>query len=496
MWFVYLALAPAFDNSGKVWTPEILQQDVSELRFAIHGLHPKSIINTVWDLIMTFIFLSAILLVPFLISFDGLESVQRNVSVGLTVFFGADMVISAITPISKVSSTIICDFVEYEKLRPSLVEWFKEWLTWQAPWALAAMIPFDILAPSMVDNEHLLLIRICSSRCAILKRFHMWIDRVTGTSVSQIIPIAIGIFVFIHLNACEMYYVGKATGFVGWAVAFENIDRATNYEYYCWTILQSVAHMFPNNYIPQTGVEQLIGSGFMILSAVLYAAFIGAISTAISNFNTSGRAYTQKLEQLNDYVKWKNLAPTTEQKMIRYYETKYRGKVFDEDMLLSEMNDSLRSEISLSNTRELIEQVPFLCRNEGDGRDEIFMGRLATALQPQYFVKGDYVTKQGDSGMDMFFILSGQVDVYVGERKVVSLYDGAYFGEIALITKVLRTATVQAARSSVLYRLSYSNFHKIIAEYEDMKLRIFLMAEEQARVVGGAPPSRKGTIDR
>ncbi|KAJ3070786.1 hypothetical protein HDU98_006199 [Podochytrium sp. JEL0797] len=130
------------------------------------------------------------------------------------------------------------------------------------------------------------------------------------------------------------------------------------------------------------------------------------------------------MEQLSDYVKWKDLNPETEAKLMSYYETKYalsglRCKI---------LNSFFHQEISLQNTRVLIERVPFLRRQVGDGRDEIYIGRLATALRPQYYVTNDFITKQGDSGQDMFFILSGKVDVFVNGSKLVSLYNGAYIG--------------------------------------------------------------------
>ncbi|KAI9327798.1 cyclic nucleotide-binding-like protein [Obelidium mucronatum] len=184
------------------------------------------------------------------------------------------------------------------------------------------------------------------------------------------------------------------------------------------------------------------------------------------------------MEELGDYVKWKNLNYETRKKLFAYYETKYRGKYFEEESLLLEMNESLRSEIAVQNTRALIERVPFLRRNANDGRDEIFFGRLATVLKAQYYVKNDYVTKQGDYGFDMYFILSGMVNVFVNGRKVVSLYDKAYFGEVALIAKILRTATVQATTPSVLYRLTYTDFHSVLAEFDDMRLKIGMLAHE------------------
>ncbi|ORY44146.1 camp-binding domain-like protein [Rhizoclosmatium globosum] len=197
------------------------------------------------------------------------------------------------------------------------------------------------------------------------------------------------------------------------------------------------------------------------------------------SINPSGRLYNQKMEELNEYVKWKNLSFETEQKLLSYYEIKYRGKYFEEDTLLADMNDSLRAEIVLHNTRWLIEKVPFLRRSENDGRDEIFFSRIASKLHANYFTPGDFITKQGESAMDMYFVLSGKCDVYVGGRKVVSLYDGAYFGEVALICSILRTASVQAAMHSVLYRLTYTDFHLVLNEFPDVKARIAALAAEK-----------------
>ncbi|KAJ3081387.1 Potassium voltage-gated channel sub H member 7 [Rhizoclosmatium hyalinum] len=273
------------------------------------------------------------------------------------------------------------------------------------------------------------------------------------------------------------------TGFIGWQEIWAGFDGAGVFEVYAFTFYKAVGNMFPSAFGPHTATEQLVQAFYVVMSAVLYAVFIGAISSATMSINPSGRLYTQKMEELGDYVKWKNLNPETQVKIFSYYETKYRGKYFEEEALLLEMNESLRTEISVQNTRALLERVPFLRRQMNDGRDDIFFARLASACHAQYYVKNDYVTKQGDYGFDMYFILSGAVNVFVNGRKVVTLFDGAYFGEIALIAKILRTATVQATSPSVLYRLTYNDFHGIIAEFEDMKLRIaMLMMEHEQRL--------------
>ncbi|KAJ3289040.1 Potassium voltage-gated channel sub H member 7 [Rhizoclosmatium sp. JEL0117] len=268
------------------------------------------------------------------------------------------------------------------------------------------------------------------------------------------------------------------TGFVGWANAWTGINNAGVVELYSYSFFKAVGNMFPCAFPAQTAVEQLVASFYVIASAVLYAAFLGAISSATMSINPSGKLFTQKMDELSDYVKWKKLSPETTKKIFSYYETKYRGKYFEEDLLLLELNESLRKEISLQNTQALIERVPFLRRQMNDGRDEIFFARLATVLHANYFVKNDFIIKQGDYGFDMFFILSGMVNVIVNGKKVVSLYDGAYFGEVALLAKILRTSTVQATTPSVLYRLTYNDFHEVVNEFDDMKIRIQALTKE------------------
>ncbi|KAJ3404270.1 Potassium voltage-gated channel sub H member 7 [Chytriomyces hyalinus] len=199
--------------------------------------------------------------------------------------------------------------------------------------------------------------------------------------------------------------------------------------------------------------------------------------------NPSGRLFDQKVGELRDYIRSKDLSKETEARLLTYYESRYRGKYFEEDALLSDLNDSLKAEILLQNTRKLIMNVPFLKRSVGDGRDELFMGRIAGALHSINFIPGDYVTKQGDSGSDMYFILNGKAEVYVGDRLAVTLGAGAYFGEFGLITKTLRTATVLAILPSLMYRLTYADFHDILNDFTDMKILIDLLAEERERVL-------------
>ena len=52
--------------------------------------------------------------------------------------------------------------------------------------------------------------------------------------------------------------------------------------------------------------------------------------------------------------------------------------------------------------------------------------------------------KQGEHGREFFVLIDGTVDVIQDGRTVKSMGPGDFFGEIALITKIPRSATVKA----------------------------------------------------
>ncbi|MBF0246002.1 MAG: cyclic nucleotide-binding domain-containing protein [Planctomycetes bacterium] len=56
------------------------------------------------------------------------------------------------------------------------------------------------------------------------------------------------------------------------------------------------------------------------------------------------------------------------------------------------------------------------------------------------------------------------MEVQVGGKKVAELGKGSYFGEIALIQKCLRTASIVTNRRSVLYSLDQGDFESFFAQ--------------------------------
>ena len=93
---------------------------------------------------------------------------------------------------------------------------------------------------------------------------------------------------------------------------------------------------------------------------------------------------------------------------------------------------------------------------------------LAATLTPVSVAAGDVVIRAGDVG-DRFYIVSrGDLEVVApGVRATAG--DGDYFGEIALIRDVPRTATVTAVADSQLYAMERSDFVAAVTSHSGVR---------------------------
>ena len=88
------------------------------------------------------------------------------------------------------------------------------------------------------------------------------------------------------------------------------------------------------------------------------------------------------------------------------------------------------------------------------------------------FGPGGEVVAQGEDGDELFIVLTGQVRIHSGETVLTRLGPGEHFGEMALVDKAPRSASVSADEESELLVIHRRDFFDIVRKDHDVAVKL------------------------
>jgi voltage-gated potassium channel len=91
----------------------------------------------------------------------------------------------------------------------------------------------------------------------------------------------------------------------------------------------------------------------------------------------------------------------------------------------------------------------------------VTLSEIVGKLRTRYYPSRVTIVRRGDPGDSMFFISSGAVEVRLSSGGAVQLGEGAFFGEMALLERQPRSATITTTRPTTLLVLYASDFYEI-----------------------------------
>jgi voltage-gated potassium channel len=112
------------------------------------------------------------------------------------------------------------------------------------------------------------------------------------------------------------------------------------------------------------------------------------------------------------------------------------------------------------------------------GLDAKQIAEIMRLLQSQRIEAGGVIIRRGEPAHSMYFVAAGEVEVALPER-VIRLGAGHFFGEIAVLRRARRSATVRAVTRTSLLVLDARDVHVLMDQEPKIASRIREMAHER-----------------
>lgn len=116
---------------------------------------------------------------------------------------------------------------------------------------------------------------------------------------------------------------------------------------------------------------------------------------------------------------------------------------------------------------ELLKSVPLFARCSK--KELAAIAQIADEID---LADGKQLTKEGSRGREFFVLVEGSAEVKRKRRKIGTLGAGDFLGEIALVTKVPRTATVTTTSPVRALVVSEQNFRRLLERSPDVQIKV------------------------
>jgi hyperpolarization activated cyclic nucleotide-gated potassium channel 2 len=390
--------------------------------------HPRSIFSQAWCSIYSFFIIIYALLLPVGLAFDA----SQGLVLPITLFL---MTITAFDTYLIFDTGIIVE-QELEMNKKNVFQFY--WKKYTLLYNVFGGFPYVIIADAIFpygSSERKAMRLVCMINAFMVPkmfastRVSLVSEKITQWMQTYEINQSLVKSVYIITGmACYWHWFSCSVVFLQWfSILPDPYPLLEDKDHYTVFFFESASIMFSAAWgaVPPVAThDRLSKICNMVMSAFLLALFTANITTFMIRLDSSGRLFAEKLEEVSQYIQYKGLGRDIQQRIFQYYHFKYsKGKYFDEEKILAELNQPLRVSISMRECRPLIVQVPFF-----KDADHSFITQVVTILKVNHFLHDDIIIEQGTTGDQMFFIESGSVEVIVDGKSVAILESGKFFG--------------------------------------------------------------------
>ena len=235
----------------------------------------------------------------------------------------------------------------------------------------------------------------------------------------------------------------------------------------------------------------VISSTIVIIGSMFTAYIFGNMVEAMKALNKKQEAYTRAETIANSTMRAIKMPLETQDKVLEYMEYMHNTPDVEQDLdkFFELLSTTLKKRVLFKIHKSTLDKISVL-----ENCSSIEKSFVISNLQMAIYMENDEICRQGEEGEQLYFINKGVVKVTIAKReyershylkdqktethegkeitRTALLREGNYFGEVALITRLKRTASVRAVKNCTLSTMSRQVLNDARREYPQIFLSL------------------------
>mmetsp|Transcript_25770 Transcript_25770/g.45381 ORF Transcript_25770/g.45381 Transcript_25770/m.45381 type:complete len:948 (-) Transcript_25770:2606-5449(-) len=423
-----------------------------------------------WDLLTMLMSLYNCITVPLFLAFEIEETTALVVLNNLAdVVFVSDLILNFFTTYIDSSGE------EVLELRKIVIEYLK-FMFWID---LVSAVPFDIIllifASQLSIPEALNLTDMVKTiRVLRLNRMIRFMrSKSEHKSIYRLVIMMLYLLLWVHFASCIWYGLARINGewtpVNSWPYGEIDIYSLENYKKYVYSFYHGVWCLRGNELGPRDYKMACIGGLLMICGSMVTAILFGEIAVIMGEMTRKSTNFQNTIENCLTTATELKLSSELTDKILDYVTSSkaQQNQQSEFESFTNLISPSLQSKVRACLYGNLLITNKVLSSNPQAAQ------AIAKLLKQKLYKPEEAIVTEGMTSDSMFFIVRGEVCVWVVDssrekKPVCFLGDGAHFGEIGLLYKTLRTATVTSQDFSTVAQLMEEDFNEIVHQYPNI----------------------------